>query len=85
MKLTLHLCALPLLLILASCAAPSPPVLPAVVPQRQNPAPPQVTAPAPQGDYWKKACEYRRNLQQELSVKLTPLEPCLRLGLDAKP
>jgi len=72
--------ALLLPLILASCAAHSPPVLPAVVPQRQIPPPPQVTAPAPQGDYWKKACEYRRSLQQELSVKLTPLEPCLRLG-----
>lgn len=80
----LHLYALPLLLTLASCAAPSPPVLPKVVPPPQLPPPPQVTAPAPQGSYWAKVCNYRQNLQETLKLTLTPIEPCL-LGGPAKP
>ena len=77
----LPLYALPLLLMLASCAAPSP-VLPQVVPPPQIPPPPQVTAPAPQGSYWAKVCNYRQSLQETLKLTLTPIEPCLLGGPD---
>lgn len=76
------LCALLLPLMLLGCAAPCPPVLPAVVPPPQIPPPPVTTAPAPPGSYWGKVCNYRQSLQQRLSVKLTAIEPCVRLGLE---
>lgn len=44
--------------------------------------PPQVTAPAPQGSYWAKVCNYRQSLQETLKLTLTPIEPCLLGGPD---
>ena len=67
-------------LMLLGCAAPCPPSLPAVVPPPQIPPPPVTTAPASPGSYWEMVCNFRQSLQQRLSVKLTDIEPCLRLG-----
>lgn len=78
----------PLLLALAatltSCASVSPrSTQPAAQPSPapSAPAPPTVQTPPPEGTYWQMHCDFRRSLQERLSVTLPPFEPCNRPGL----
>lgn len=77
----LQACALLLLLMLTSCASVSPPP-PVVVKPPAIPAPPVTETLPPAGAYWLALCELRANVQRGLRVTLTPLAPCLALGLD---
>lgn len=58
-----------------SCATPSP-SLPVVPEKLTIPQPPLVEEPKPSGFYWAKVCDFRKTLQERLSLKLPPGGPC---------